>query len=394
MDDQNNLNNQNPVNPLDQTQSDQNVQPVGENPSIPTPPVQNEPVQTENTKDEIPSFAQIGDSSTPPPPMPTVEEIPDETEDTGSAAPNADIPPIISSDEKPKKKFGGKTIATILGILILVGGVGTGVILVKQQQDIREKAMVEEGTSIGVTGTPIAVGVAGIGTPKPTAVGVAGVGEATKTPYCSALNYKDCYYGCTPDVNGGTCKPKPATPATTCPADKKLVNGVCKGCEDVGGKCYGETTDTLPEGGCTPLADYHFTCSSGRVCLKCVGTSGSTGSTGSTSTTTTTTTPTNPPSTASVSCLNVKAYDTSWNPLTASNLSILKTGDKVRFTVTGTATSGTFDKAKFTINSVAQPETTSKKPSSGEFYTEYTIPSGITSFTISAQIHHTTKGWI
>ncbi|MDP3918199.1 MAG: hypothetical protein Q8Q30_03435, partial [Candidatus Woesebacteria bacterium] len=41
----------------------------------------------------------------------------------------------------PKKKFaGGKIIATILGLFLLIGGVGAGVYLVQQNQDIREKA--------------------------------------------------------------------------------------------------------------------------------------------------------------------------------------------------------------------------------------------------------------
>lgn len=48
------------------------------------------------------------------------------------------IPPSITP---PKKKFGGgRIIATILGILLLVGGVGAGLILTQQQQLFQQKA--------------------------------------------------------------------------------------------------------------------------------------------------------------------------------------------------------------------------------------------------------------
>jgi hypothetical protein len=55
----------------------------------------------------------------------------------------------------------------------------------------------------------------------------------------------------------------------------------------------------------------------------------------------------------------------------------------------GTATSGTFDKARFVINGTETPEVTGQKPgSSGEFYYEYTIPAGTTSFNVTGQVHH------
>ena len=53
----------------------------------------------------------------------------------------SDAPPP-EENVPPKKKFSGKMIATILGILVLVGSIGAGIILVGQQQDIREKANV------------------------------------------------------------------------------------------------------------------------------------------------------------------------------------------------------------------------------------------------------------
>lgn len=62
--------------------------------------------------------------------------------DNGSAAPSNDlnISGVVGTTP-PKKKFaGGKVIATILGLFLLVGGVGAGVFLTSQDQNISEKA--------------------------------------------------------------------------------------------------------------------------------------------------------------------------------------------------------------------------------------------------------------
>jgi hypothetical protein len=53
--------------------------------------------------------------------------------------PVANTPPVVSVT--PKKKYGsGRIIATILGILILVGGVGAGIVLTQQKQLIPQQA--------------------------------------------------------------------------------------------------------------------------------------------------------------------------------------------------------------------------------------------------------------
>ncbi|HEX6976935.1 MAG TPA: hypothetical protein VF185_01065 [Patescibacteria group bacterium] len=92
--------------------------------------------------------------------------------------------------------------------------------------------------------------------------------------------------------------------------------------------------------------------------------------------------------TPTATCTGIQIYDTNWNPLTTTQLSALKPGDKIRFTLTGTTTSGVFDKARFTINGTLQPEVATKRPSSADFYEEYTIPTNITNFTVSGQLHH------
>lgn len=57
--------------------------------------------------------------------------------DTGSSTP----PDISSVIPKAKKKFGGgKIIATILGLVVLVGGIGAGILLTQQKQLFQQKA--------------------------------------------------------------------------------------------------------------------------------------------------------------------------------------------------------------------------------------------------------------
>lgn len=119
-------------------------------------------------------------------------------------------------------------------------------------------------------------------------------------------------------------------------------------------------------------------------CYQCVGTAA-----------TTSPAPTSPPGGGpSAQCLDVKAYDTNWTQLTVAQLAQLRAGDRIRFTVAGTSVGGgSIDRARFRINGVQRPEVTQKKPGTEEYYDEYIIPSGTATFTIHAQIHHTTLGW-
>ena len=100
--------------------------------------------------------------------------------------------------------------------------------------------------------------------------------------------------------------------------------------------------------------------------------------------------PTLPPG-VDCNCLAIKAFDAEWNVIT--NLSSLVAGDVVRFTVSGKTNSGAIDKARFTINGTLKPEVTAKRPSTNEFYDEYTIPEDVPTFTINAELHHTSIGW-
>lgn len=104
-------------------------------------------------------------------------------------------------------------------------------------------------------------------------------------------------------------------------------------------------------------------------------------------------TPTSGP-TNQAQCQSILTYDTNWNALTSAQLSSLQAGSMVRFAVSGTASGSTITKAKFIINGVAGAEVTQTKPgTTNVFYEDYTIPSGVTSFTVSAQLYDSVSGW-
>ena len=410
------------------------------------------------------------DSSELPPAPPIVEPALPETPpvgDIGGAAPTFDISGSMSGTPPPKKKFGGrKFVATILGLLVLVGGLGAGIILVQQQQDIRERAAGPVQTYCSAANqancpngcTPSASGgicksycssannkdciygctpnnsggtcksaptpiptttvkptttAAPTTTPKSctTSDGKSGTCMAagsctgqvysdssstlnckttplgggggaiccvpkapTPTPYCSSANNKDCIYGCTPNNSGGTCKSAPPSIPDEQPGER---------CAGLGGKCVEPevaASPNRPEFYCDKLGQQ--SCPANEVCIKCAGAS------------TPVPTLTPPPGGGVVAqCLNIRAFDTNWVELTVAQLAQLKAGDKVRFTVGGTASGGSFDKAKFKINGVERPEVTGKRPDSQEYFDEYTLPEGVTTFTINAQIHHSSLGW-
>ncbi|MFZ5932481.1 MAG: hypothetical protein ACOYT7_00105 [Patescibacteria group bacterium] len=456
-------------------------------------------------------------SQTPPPPvvdsgdvlppfpsdLPTDVAAPTTTPAAGSAPPPLDIPPVITPTGKPKGKFGGKkVIATILGLLVLVGGLGAGIILVKQQQDIREKAAIAEPCKACVnrvcqqiasppecsntlnecTTVGAACGVPTICTPGAerdckTSLNCPGKEQCTSSgtwggtcydiadncpPMEEAKELPDC-----PNTDCNLPAPKPAgavdckLPGTNrqtvcCPTDKPLYNsetGRCvtttttNRCETIAQFPTGNTNSTQititqvmadrcewacrnrndwqldvymyrcdeiggdVRGGCSkngtliaskaqvgktyPASPPTLECGTIQVDVGCFNPYGSYGTVGWVSKSASRAcAPSAPPGEGpTAQCLNVKAYDTSWNPLSPDDLAQLKAGDVVRFAVAGTTTGGSFDKARFKINGVQRPEVTQKKPGTEEFYDEYTIPEGITSFSIGAQIHHATLGW-
>ena len=386
-------------NPTDANLNPPQVTPPGEPGQLPTPPVSDVPPPT-------PMDIPPADASLPPPFPP----------DAGSAAPNFDIPPVITPGQ-PNKKFGGKrVIATILGLLVLVGGLGAGVILVRQQQDIRERAAGPVQTYCSAANQANC----------PNGCTPSASGGVCK-PYCSSANNRDCTFGCTPNNSGGTCKSAPApAPTPYCSTNNNRdctfgctpnnSGGTCKSAPvPTGGiSCTIVSRDPLSQGYCDRSAPNTPDCTDkdeeGSSCTIRSQCGGGTGTCvvinqgGANSECqcqkgaappppTKTPTPPPPPGEPTAQCLNIKAYDTNWTELTSAQLAQIKVGDTVRFTVAGQASSGSFDKARFKINGVQRPEVTGKRPATEEYYDEYTIPAGITTFTINAQIHHATLGW-
>ena len=302
--------------------------------------------------------------------IPPTTNVPTDTTQTPPLSQPMDIPPIIT-DSKPAKKKKTGMIATILGIFLLIGAVGAGVVLINQNQDIREKAAIlcpkdcatnisqcKSGTQVGGIG----YGDCGMGeycceiiTPPPPDCSV----YYTKT--ATSLTIKDPYFpNCY--INHYWCSDGVGDPYTGC-SDETIAVGV-KSASFIK-DCGIEQIDY----GCTNNSCKDFVSHLGKPCA-----------------------PTPPPSDITAACTYVKAYDENWNLLTTADLSSLSAGDIVRFTVSGNP-AASIDKARFTINGVVGTETTDKKPGTNEYYTEYTIPGGVTSFTITAQIHHVTLNW-
>ena len=355
MPDDNKTTDTNPAPTQDVSGVGQTIPPMEPSISTPIPPPVS-PTDQGQTTDAPPSAA----NSTVPPPPPIIEE---------QKEGKADIPPIVTTGGKPKGKVSKKVIATILGILFLVGGVSAGVILVQQQQEIREEAAESVHACL-----------------------------AESQSYCIG-NYlsNDCWCG---DVSGPsnadywccTLKGNPGvivSDKNCCPpagwAD--YTWGATEYGEDW---CFNTAVPSCVGDSDTPVGSTTVSCGT-EPDSRCNGTV----STPTPTPPTPTPTPT-PTDEIYCSCLEIQAFDTEWNELTSTELSNLKAGNTVRFTVSGTTNSGNIDKARFRINSPTwRTVVVAKKPGTNKFYDEYTIPEGVTGFTINAQLHHTSSdiGW-
>jgi len=368
-----------------------------------------------------------------PPPSAIVEESPETT----TPPPANGIP---TNGEKPKKKVSGKLIATILGLLILVGGLGTGLYLVGQQQDIRNRASCElcdagdtctyydcsqKIDCTSATYCDIVNGFcshdypsgdpcgrdSGTGTPGP---------DCTEDGYHCDVDRDCCSRSCTTvgstkrcgtssddgdgGDGGGDCSTTITTfPATSCIADNEATDA----CNSAGQRCETVYVGELGwaesccnnQNGAQPAcgeASNGYYCTPGGFCIEnttcdyregvdCVADLSCGGTPTGTGTPPPTETPTVP------FCQDISAYDSSWVKLTSDGLKILKPRDKVFLTVKGG--NGTFDMARFQINSGAWIEsTTLKSGTTNEYYYEYTLDN-VTAFTVNAQVHTAAGEW-
>lgn len=317
-------------------------------------------MQTDNTNKPTSHTKQIGDF-TPPitngaAPLIVEDAIPPMmgsgtlyqtntslTEDTktdkinvGSTAPNNDIlsSTVITTNANKNRFVGGKVIATILGLFLLVGGIGAGLILTQQNQNLEEKAaQAFTCTCKNPNGTNAGNGICN--------------GSECTCTYPTSVKSNNC--------NGGGIGPG-ETQDEQCEA-------LLRQCDTNGD---GSVED---EGNC--LKEWTSDCSDWK---KDPGPK-----------------PTAPTITAS--CQNLKAYSSNWTPLTGTQLTLLKVNETVNFCVTGVASGGSFDKAKITVNGMDLPETTLKRPNSEDFCSPYTIQAGAVEYMVLATIHHSTLGW-
>ncbi len=419
----------------DPTQNNQNnnqVPPVGTTPSDTNTPA-TPAFQTIDSSATTSTMPIDTTTSTTTPPI--VEPISEpEDSDKGSAAPATEN---FSVTPPPKKKFGGgKIIATILGFLVLAGGIAGGVVLTQQNQNIAEKAG-------ACAAHPCGPGLEcdGSGGCRPS-----GSGDDYDGPVIDPPDNPWGGDGGDPS-DGNNCDVRcqgtdaRGTSYDFC-IDRTSTTGCDGAAEDLGyvvqigsvtcvrqSNGFWEVEDGLSysaaDNQCTELCSNQSTCNFGTgayICPRghtgaCTSTNGTpfTGNingcfcgvvqvdTGSGHTSFSSScgcgeedippegTP--PPGVQAASCQNVKAYSSTWTQLTATQLSALTVGSQVNFCVAGTTTQGIFDKAKFTINSVAQAETTTQRPSSTDFCQSYTITAGTTTVAVTAQIHHPTLGW-
>ena len=304
------------------------------------------------------------------PPMPSAFQNLDGDQTSGGSsttqpAPVSDTNDINNVISSPKKKFGTKRIiATVLGILALVGGVGAGVFLIDQKQLFKQEA-------------------------------------AYNLEDCNSSN---CDGECRYDGSSMRCFPKSTCQlgATECVYDNDIGASFCGGygaekiykCYNVkaeqGQRITGTTNCVCPSGNNPAPGGYCLTstsCSYNGNGTRCTNDLCST-----TTPVTEPPTETNPP-TSTAYCSTVSTYSSSWELISPSNRSSLTEGDVVYLCVSGYASSGSYDKARFIINGSLQEETTLQRSGSSDFCQSYTIPGGTTTFNISGQVHHSTLGW-
>ncbi len=377
-----------------------NIPPQSDMPPLP-PDFQNYiPSQIINTAANQPVVPSP--SLTPPPPAPTT----------------------IASF--PRKKFGGgRVIATILGIFLLVGAVGAGVILTGQKQIFEQKAT-DVGLTCEINSTPNCCNLQGSGVITCAELQSSCIAQGRS--WCKATAnfvYTCCVAGYDCGSGGVGCYPVTPTapPTTNCPSGwiTEHVDNECRKNEN----CVGyNSCGSNPYDGCFINQVAGSSCNANQTeCTydRCgspstksptpVPTKSPTPVPTKSPTPVPTKSPTPKPTPGPVSppptpsprppqCLNVKAYRVTqatgaeiWTLLTAAQLSALKTGATINFCVAGSTTTGTFDRAQFKINAKLKPETKSKRPNSNDYCQSYKILSTDKTVSVKAKIHHATLGW-
>lgn len=428
--------------------------PTTQNPMSPTVP-------------PIPVVTDMDDVPPPPsgnPPQPVVSDAPP-AEPVETPTQNFDLPPVISTTGKKNPK--GRMVATILGFLVLIGGLGAGVILTQQEQNINEKAFGQPGscqyeyttrqtceaaactdgyncrwdadenlckkgpectvedTSNICSGNNVARECAGkqVGyrytsgvsgelceyecVPNPAEGGLPNCGISKHQSTCQVINQDSGTSSATCSCSGSTCS---VTANRKCAATT-VINAqgqpvavpAAEGCSVYHLACndkdqqtcvVSNADETIAAG--AQSSSFRKNCGIEQIDIECTNPALHYNSVSRRyATDCDEPNPSDTPSTEiSAQCLNVKAYNAQGQKLSVAQLSQLQPGDTVRFSVAGTTTGGgSFTKARFTINGAQRPEVTQKISGTDEFFDTYTIPAGVTSFTVSAKIFHSSLGY-
>jgi hypothetical protein len=274
---------------------------------------------------------------------------------------------VITSPHTPQKYGGKKVIATIFGLVVLVTSIITGVYFVRNQQlmvgqawncslyvfGVSREGNVNVRNSSGhnepAQQAQVYINGGLVTTLNVPALSVGSSADIGSVSTPGALGFSWRVVGTLDCQNDGSYSPEATPTLTPVPTTTPTIPP--------------SSTPTLPPASTPTIVN------------------------------TPTLEPTLPPE-ITARCNEVVAYDANWNMLSSSQLAALVSRDVVRFAVSGTTTGGTFDKARFSINGVQQAEVTTQKPGSSEFYQEYTIPDGTINFSVSAQIYHSSLGWL
>jgi hypothetical protein len=329
---------------------------------------------------------------------------------------NASSPKQVSSTSDVTnfvKKFGGpKIISTVLGMLLLAGGVGAGVVLVMQPQLLNQKAY-----PIDYANYPSCSTMSSYCSPTSSTISGSEICQNTdgSIKYCCPPGNQNvggvCKYDCRTGAacaNGytcgttGVCEPsnsmtcgRDSTAPVCCTGTCPVADRVCEpGPTGVRNEC--KTTGANGTKWCVVginMADWCTTYPTGPTPVPTKPPSNPPPTTPPTSTPTPTPTPT-PSPTPVASCSATKIYTPAWVLLSATDFQKLPAGGQVYFCVNGTATAGTsFDMARFTINNTLRPNVTLQRPGSTDFCDLYTIPTNTYTFNVQGEIHHTILGW-
>jgi hypothetical protein len=281
------------------------------------------------------------------------------------SAPPAGGSTIPDTAHVPEKYGGKKVIATIFGIMLLVGAVATGVYLAQRVQNPNEQA--ESGSECEQSIDCDLVDNA------PNS-GTRTVGRNIIYVDITDQEYHRYY----PGNNDDGCRRVNISGKTV--TWERYGSG--SDCKDVSNVqiWMGDVTSTFTPSP-TPIATLTPTTPPGQTATI-------TPTKSATNTVTPTTT-----AVISASCSEVKAYNANGALLTPAQLAQLKPGDEVRFAVIGQTSGGSFSKARFTVNS-ATPVESATKNTAEEYYIDYTIPAGTATFNVKGEVFHSTLGWI